>query len=338
MKKHFICLILLSLISFPAIGEDVFLLTHPLNFSEAPGRAGVQINVGSQPTLMRRLSSENGITKVQIFQENGREVNKIRYLGERWFEQGTSLSQFQVDPNKIIADVNDPDCEEDKLVEASTAKACEVLDTQNSDVNLYTHCFESIQKKLKIKKSDSAYVTISKLYTLPKNQQRFMAMLLTMYGEARGTNPPELHMASVMRIVDNRMRIAREKHPESTELDVVLQNSQFSMFNPRDPNWKAAITANSEKMMNALKTYATQSTYAFGTKKPGYKGENIFHYMTSSLYHSGNIDWATKPIEVTVNNKVLKARNAHVFFDNIAWSFAPSNRYKEYAHKKGLIK
>lgn len=336
MKKTFISSILLSLISFSAFSEEVFLLTHPLNFSEAPGRAGIQIPVGTQPTLMRRLSSENGITRVQIFQENGRAVNKIRYLGERWFDQGTSLSQFEVDPNKIIADVNDPDCEEDSEID-TTERACEVLDTQNSDVNRYTHCYEAIQKKLRLGESDSAYVTISKLYTLPAKQQRFMAMLLTMYGEARGTNPPELHMASVMRIIENRLRIAKQRYPESTELDVVLQNSQFSMFNPKDPNWKAAITANSEKMRNALSTYATQSTYAFGTKKPGNRGDNIFHYMTSSLYRSGNVPWAKNPIEVTVNNRVLHSRNAHVFFDNIAWSFSPSNRYKEYAHKEGLI-
>jgi hypothetical protein len=337
VKKYFISLILLSSVSFSALGEEVFLLTHPLNFSEVPGRAGVQISVGAQPTLMKRLSSENGVTRVQIFQENGKAVNKIRYLSEHWFEQGTSLSNFEIDPNKIIADVNDPDCDEEAIND-ETNRACAVLDTQSSDVNLYTHCYETIHRKLNIKGSDSAYVTISKLYTLPENQQRFMAMLLTMYGEARGTKPPELHMASIMRIIDNRLRIAKQRHLESTELDVVLQNSQFSMFNPRDPNWKAAITANSEKMMNALNTYATQSTYAFGTKRSGNNGDNVFHYMTSSLFNSGNISWATRPIEVTVNNTVLKSRNAHVFFDNIPWSFSPSNRYKEYAHKKGLVK
>jgi hypothetical protein len=337
VKQFLIYSILLFTLSVPAFADDIFLLTQPLEFSEEPGAPGTQINVLSGATLMKRLSTENGLVKVQVFQENGREVNKIRYLSEKWFNLGTSpshLSQFHIDPNVLVERLNaGPECEED------TAKACAVLDTENSDVALYTECFEAIQNKISFKSSDSAYTSLSKLYALSESEKRFMAMILTMYGEARGTTPPEEHMAAVMKVITNRTRIAKAEYPDATELDVVLHNSQFSMFNPRDPNWKAALKADAENMKIAIGVFVERNSYKYRTSDPQISADSIFHYMSTALFNSKKkIAWASDTIDVFVNEKLVTSKNAHVFFDDIAWNFTPKNRYKKYAKKKGIIK
>ena len=337
MKQYLIYLILLSTLCVSAFADDIFLLTQPLELSEEPGVPGIQMNVLPGATLMKRLSTENGLVKVQIFQENGKEVNKIRYLAEKWFALGTSpshLSQFQIDPNVLVQRLNaGPECEED------TSKACAVLDTESGDVALYTECFEAIKNKLSFKSSDNAYTSLSKLYALSASEKKFMAMILTMYGEARGTIPPEEHMAAVMKVIVNRTRIAQAEYPEVNELDVVLHNSQFSMFNPGDPNWRAALKADAENMKTAISVFVERNSYKYRTDDPKISADSIYHYMSTALYNSKQkIAWATDTIDLYVNEKLVSPKDAHVFFDDIAWNFTPKNRYKKYAQKKGILK
>ncbi|MFP5385725.1 MAG: cell wall hydrolase, partial [Bacteriovoracia bacterium] len=266
------------------------------------------------------------------FQENGKEVNKVLYISTKWFEKGTSPSAtvFQTDPNEIVNNAVDTNlvCEAPKDLDPNDP--CSVLDSGHDNPDLFMSCFDSIRQKLRLSSTGTAYATLSKLYSLPPSEQKFMAMVLTMHGEARGTRPPEENMAAVMKVIENRTRYAQERSPGSSELDVVFQSSQFSMYNPRDPNWKAAITGSSEELANAIKVYAYRnSTYRCQQIK-----ENVCHYHVPGIDKQ---DWmeSRKIVNVTVNGERI---TEHQFYAGVAWAFNPNNPYKNYARRQGYIR
>jgi hypothetical protein len=350
-----------------------YLLTKGLSFSTKPNLISdpILINVTAQPTMLRKLHSNGKVALVQIYQQDGKPVNKKFYVSEEWLGKGTAVQDFKVDPNVIVAGAAEPECGDDfkvdeeepipkvvkeevvqvEIQERSDPTACNVLNTESAHAALYTKCYESIRAKLKFNKDDSSYKNLSKLYTLSEKEKHFMAALFTMYGEARGTRPPEENMASILFVLENRLSYAKSKgHTNANLLDVAVQNSQFSMFNPSDPNWKAAITADSTKMAAAIKVYAQRkSTFAKHSIT-----NDVYHYATAGLCKSKNPpDWALTKVKTTVKEKVivtekLKARANvnvnghnivhHYYFKDVPWTFNPNNRYKTYAEQEGLIK
>lgn len=311
--------------------DSVFLLTKSLTFSKSKNlSSSFTIKPGNQPTLFKVVSSKNGINEVQVIQENGKTVNKTFYVSSSWFAKGTSQSAvpFQVDPNKIVSSASLAACE--MPTEVDPTNPCSVIDSGQSDPEMYITCFDSIKRKLNIKTSESAYTNISKLYSLPPAEQKFMAMVLTMYGEARGTRPPEENMAMVMKVIENRTRMAQEQCTGANELDVVLQSAQFSMFNPGDPNWKAALGASGTDLKDVMKVFALRNSI--------YRCENVRDNVCH--YHVPGIDrqaWmeTKKKISVTINGQTIRD---HQFYAGVAWAFNPNNPYKRYAMRKGYVK
>lgn len=314
--------------------EKVFLLTKSLTFSKSKNLASpFSMNPGNKPTLFRLVSSSKGISQVQLIQENGKEVNKILYVSSQWFAKGTSESaaEFRVDPNPIVNAVNNANalvCEAPK--DLDPLNPCSVLDSGHSDPALFMNCYESIRTKLKLNSKESAYSNLSKLYSLTPSEQKFMASIMTMYGEARGTRPPEENMAMVMKVIENRTKVAKSCATNVTELDVVLQSAQFSMYNPKDPNWKAAISASSKDLEDAMKVYALRNSV--------YRCENVRDNVCH--YHVPGIDlqdWMErkKRVSVSVNGQKI---DDHQFYAGVAWAFNPNNPYKRYAVKQGYLK
>lgn len=321
--------------------DEVFLLTKSLDFIPEGSKRQITIRPKDQPTLIRKLSEKNGITEVEIFQENGKSVSKRMTISTKWLSRGTQsngLTEFTVDPNPIVANLN-PDC--DKKEEASepvvpvvpSAEACKVLSSGEQDVEKHIECFASIQQRLDLNNPSSSYKTLSKLYTLSPEEQKFMAYILTMYGEARGLDPVEQQMAAIAKVIDNRTKYAQSEFPNASELDVVLQNSQFSMYNPRDPNWKTAISADPAEMRDAIRVFATKAMDSCTT------ADNVYHYATTDLCRSrARPRWATPSRKVTMDFTDLSGLlRGHTFFADVAWNFAPSNRYKDYAEENGLL-
>lgn len=355
MRNSHLMLLFFSWLVIPlGSASEVFLLTKPLNFSSAPTLQNpVEVKVGENPTLIRHLSTSKGVSKVQIIQANGRSVNKVMYVSSKWFSAGTTpspVSSFEVDPNVVLTKIN-PQCKpvEEEAPEAPQASpvqtkglspSCQVLGTENPDPEAYVNCLGEIKAKLKYKDSDSASVTISKLYGLHPLEQKFMAYILTMHGEASGMRPPVPHMAGVMKTIENRLVYARKKYPDANELDVVLQNLQFSMYNKNDPNWRRAIKATPQMMMAALTTYAKRNIMSIETSTRGPEVNKIYHYATTDLCNSRSAPpWkdSRKHVKLVVDGSSVAIPKGHMFFRDIPWTFSPNNNYRAYAKQEGII-
>lgn len=350
--------LLLAFVLSPSLvlAQEVFLLTKALDFSSSPGlKSARPINVGKHPTLLKKVSESKGVVKVQLLQQNGKAVNKTLYVSAKWFNRGTQAKAeaFHADPNQLVRNATkapEPDCQEDEpvsekiesyvpiMAQPYTGVACSVLEGPTQEVDLFLKCFEDIQKRLQYN-SASAYKSLSKLYTLSPSEQKFMAMILTMYGEARGAHPPEAQMAAVMKVIENRTTKARETDPTSNELDVVLQDAQFSMYNPKDKNWRAALSASPDEMRGAVKVFASRGADQCVSKPPS-KGDFIYHYATSELCSSSRRpNWIHqgKKIQLQVGGSPLTSSGAHYFYADVPWRFNSSNRYREYAEQQGDI-
>lgn len=323
--------------SIATADDEVFLLTKSLDFASENGSKKVlTLRPKNQPTLIRKISESNGVMKVEVFQENGKPVSKKLSISTKWLARGTTsqgLDKFIVDPNPIVQNIN-PDCEEEKTPVVPATESCKVLSSGDQDIEKHMECFASIQERLEFNNPTTSYKSLSKLYTLSPEEQKFMACILTMYGEARGLDPVEQQMAAVMKVVENRTKYAQNEYSDANELDVVLQNSQFSMFNPRDPNWKKAITADPAEMRDAIRVFASKTTNMCTAP------DNVYHYATTQLCRSSNRpNWAKSSRKIDMEFSDLDSiLSGHTFFYDIAWSFNPSNRYKEYASQNGLIK
>jgi hypothetical protein len=350
--------------------EEVFILTDQLQFSSSQNLTKARgISPTKEITLFKKISEKNGVTKLLLFQLNGNPRSETVYISSKWFARGTrggSIESFKVDPNNLLnafnKNINCEYCQANAGEEEQATRpnpkidnayvtgrgndSCSILKSNSQNISeenneeKYLDCFDSIIKKINISYQNSAYKTISKLYLLPPEQQIFMARILTMYGEASGAIPPEEQMAAVLQVVNNRTRVAQEKYPKINQLDVVLQNSQFSMFNPKDSNWKRALFASRDKVKEAVHVLANPAKYIMKDTKGHI--ENIFHFMTPNLCHykfrPSWIKSCEEKSHVKVNDVKLNSPNGHIFFANIPWAFNPKNRYKEYARQHGGIR
>lgn len=362
--KKFVILVCATCPQF-ARADDVYILTRPLEFSSSEFLVNAKLySVSNNPTLLKKVSEKNGIVEIKFIQINGVPNQKTVYVSSKWFSRGTqfeSMIPFQVDPNKVVKDFEKTNSlkhcqalenkvpEKGKILDSvktniAQSNSCDILKETRGNYSgdqkkeMYLTCFESIKERItKPNGKKNSYKILSKLYKLPKEQQVFMAQMLTMYGEASGAMPPAEQMAAVLQIIDNRTRYAKEKFPEANQLDVVLQNTQFSMYNPSDSNWRRALFASKEKLKLAIHVIVNRDQYKMKNGSKGNFVENVYHFVTAGLCVNKNLPyWAlacrkTKP--VNVNDIVLSSKNGHVFLADVPWTFNPNNRYKTYSEK-----
>ncbi len=83
----------------------------------------------------------------------------------------------------------------------------------------------------------------SAFYTLDQSERDFLATSCTAFGEARtgassyATPETRVNMAAVIKVLKNRLEKAKKTFPDAELLDIALQNAQFTMYSPNDPNW-----------------------------------------------------------------------------------------------------
>ena len=366
MKLFGALLFIFVLLSNFALGADYYLLTHTLEFSNSASLAGsVSLKPGKQVTLMKKISESKGIVKVQMIQENGSLSDRVLFVSAKWFAAGTDkkVQYFEIDPNKEVAKLNKVNSDfcittnfiptsenktlevvlkktEVKKLDVSPKNPCDVLETNSKDVSLYMSCHKAILAKINYKKTDSSYEALSKLYTLTPAEQKYMAIVLTMFAEASILRPQFEHMAAVLKVIQNRLRVARGKDPNATELDVVLQNAQFSSFDNEDPNWRRALSSKLSDYKTAIDVYIKRNEIRVLTDQSQGSEEKVYHYVTEVLNKRAEPrHWFyNKPtINVIVDSNQLSQTRSHVFFKNIPWKFVNHNKYKSYAKQEGLI-
>lgn len=223
-------------------------------------------------------------------------------------------------------------------------KGCEPLKKSNlssTDNEKLKDCWESIQKALISKAGNSLdrTKTFKALYSaLNPKEQRFMAMVLTARGEAgilsRGA--PE-EMRAIMKVIDNRVAQAKVKvsDPKINELDVVLQKSQFSMYNSNKNDWRKNIKAHKHDTFlgRAINAFTGLKNAKF---EPKDKISKVTHYHTTYVKPA----WrkSSKLVDVKVDGKELKGKHLryiagskktrlvqHKFYRNIPWDFSYNN-------------
>ena len=89
-------------------------------------------------------------------------------------------------------------------------------------------------------------------------EQRFIAMIFTSFGEARGLKPVQANLTKVMKVLENRRVDANRRGlSKFNELDAALQPWQFSMYNENDVNWRKALDASphSGAMQDSIKAF-----------------------------------------------------------------------------------
>ena len=107
----------------------------------------------------------------------------------------------------------------------------EELDSDNRNAIARRHIFANMRNEKKINPVE----------------QRFLAMVLTSFGETRGqldryrgrdkkAQEERMRYQRIMRVIDNRTRHYARKAPTVTPMDTVLVPKQFSIYNPGGPN------------------------------------------------------------------------------------------------------
>lgn len=170
------------------------------------------------------------------------------------------------------------------------------------------------------------------MYTeLSEEEQRFMALMVTAYGEA--INQSENEMAWVMKTINNRLRKLRSYgHSHINELDVVLHKSQYSVYSPNTEyaTWDNAIGL--EKSSNfskaVLKLSGAYAKYMSGTYTHSNASfaDRVYHFVTKAV--TSKTDWARD----NPGKKVNVGKTAHNFYRDIGiknkfeCTYNPKNR------------
>ena len=128
----------------------------------------------------------------------------------------------------------------------------------------------------------------------------------------------------IMKVLSNRARYGRDKgHADANELDAALQPWQFSMYNKNDPNWKRTVKAGQgdSQTKNAIKAYILyQNTQIADASTMN----RVYHYHTN--YVNPNWKDLSKRVVPVLNGQRIKTTGTHhLFFKDIAWSFANNN-------------
>lgn len=203
---------------------------------------------------------------------------------------------------------------------------CEVLNqavTPSSREKL-VQCLSSIKQLVMTEARSGSSLSNSKMRQVLKNrlnakERQYAALIFTAYGEARGTRPPVENQMMVMKVIENRVRHARERQGKNPdEMDIALQPYQFSMYNADDPNWRKMFdspVAGNQGFSDAVDAFIGLSNSAFS---PQGVADNIYHYHTPSL--QGRVDWSRgrRSAPMSVNGEQA---SAHLWYANVPWSY-----------------
>lgn len=313
------------------LGQDsIRYLTKPLEFVDNQNQSRT-LKVGRQLTLFKIKRTFNDVTEVELIQENGQPTKESLFINSYWLKKGTESSQPLYTDLTPILDQTQKNLSGNLLcppVKTPKKNSCDVLklkpvsNTEETKDSLL-RCFKGLQKK--IPKTGTATVRLGAIYKLKPHEREFMAKMLTAYGEAGGARPYKQQLKAVMNVIDNRVKYARKTFPKATSLDVVFQRYQFSMYNPKDPNWKRALAV---KDLSSIK--AVIQAYIEIKNEPNDLNPKIYHYMATRLSRSpSRPDWATakRKSRPVVDGRTLDGNPGHVFYKNVGWTFNPRNRY-----------
>lgn len=221
---------------------------------------------------------------------------------------------------------------------------CEVLANEQAlkDENSRElfQCIRSIQSAINQGARDSrgrlvrADVFKNLYRRLNRQEQKFAAFIFTSHGEASSLavrNPPKHEeMMAIMKVIDNRMNAAnnyrRATRKPFNQLDVVLDRSQFSMYNSSDPNWRRCLDIDRRENF----TVAIQSfiKYQKGDLEPKPEVDRVYHYHTNYVSPAWKV--SDKRVAVTADGKEVRGttRVKHYFYRDIAWSRNPKTDWR----------
>jgi len=201
--------------------------------------------------------------------------------------------------------------------------SCEVLQNTNltpAHKEQLKKCVTNMRAAINVGGTSRGNLLRNLYKKLNTREQEFAAMIFTAIGEARNTNNADRVM--VMKTINNRARYAQEKgFSDANELDVALQNKQFSMYNSNDPNWsRALIQRKSDPAIDrVVKSYLSYRNTEFSE---GSTSNQIYHYLTPAV--EGKTAWVRQGKNVTpqVNNE---KPSGHKFYIGVPWTFRRNN-------------
>lgn len=203
---------------------------------------------------------------------------------------------------------------------------CDVL---NGSVNegsreKLMQCLSSIKQLVMTEAREGSSLSNSKMRQVLKTrlnskERQFAALIFTAYGEARGTRPAVENQMMVMKVIENRVRHARERQGKNPdEMDIALQPMQFSMYNANDPNWRTMFDGplqGNQGFTDAVNAFIGLSNCAF---TPAGVADNIYHYHTPAL--RGSVNWSRGRSEVPMAVNGQPA-SAHLWYAGVPWAY-----------------
>ncbi|GAB4415032.1 MAG: hypothetical protein OHK0056_22300 [Bacteriovoracaceae bacterium] len=203
---------------------------------------------------------------------------------------------------------------------------CEVLNGQISEGSRdqLMQCLSSIKQLVMTEARVGSSLSNSKMRQVLKTrlnskERQFAALVFTAYGEARGTRPAVENQMMVMKVIENRVRHAREQQGRNPdEMDIALQPMQFSMYNSNDPNWRTMFDGplqGNQGFTDAVNAFIGLSNCSFS---PAGVADNIYHYHTPAL--RGSVNWSNgrSPAPMTVNGQPA---SAHLWYAGVPWAY-----------------
>lgn len=312
-----------------------------LNFRAGPSTSHVvrgQFNcsVRGQPTAVQVLgrdpesgwylvegSGDRGFVHPRYLNTHGQVAREIANLNE-------VLSCENPDGLCVTTNGEPPsaDCPPEQVVhhESEWLPHCEVLATQPNrpeDFDRLNQCYNSIRDTLlsglNSRNPNRADVFRRMYRRLNSREQHFIAMTLTAIGEAGVITPPLQEMSIVMKVIENRTRNIQERgREEVTELDIVLQHLQFSMYNSGSPLWASGLrrSPNDRQRRNALQAYIQYQNADFEPSNI----DRVYHYHAN--YVSPNWKNNSRIVRPVIDGQGLRQRGTrHIFYRDIAWGF-----------------
>jgi uncharacterized protein YgiM (DUF1202 family)/spore germination cell wall hydrolase CwlJ-like protein len=213
---------------------------------------------------------------------------------------------------------------------------CEVLSTspqRTQDFDQLNRCYEAIQAELLRglnRNNPNRHEAFRRMYSrLHPREQHFLAMTMTSIGEAGILPPPVDEMVIVMKVIENRTREANRRHRNSvSELDVVLQPWQFSMYNAGESLWHRALRtpANNRQRRYAIEAYIRYQHVSYDNPR---EADRIYHYHTN--YVSPNWRSTSRIVRPSIGGQQLRQSGTrHIFYRDIAWGF----RHNQWSGKR----
>jgi hypothetical protein len=336
-----------------AFHQSTFDPIEPMTFQPVDGGApviatpdsGVRFNpIGPSP-------SRNGSSQVQLFNPDGirrpgtfeapeQEVDRV--ITDRAARDAMSGTQAVYRMNAPVgAGRCPPRPGSEEMSGLDWLPHCNVLSSPTfaaSDKPQLERCLDSIKSTILGGRSLNS-ITRGELFSnmyrlLNPREQEYAAMVFTAIGEAGVLAPPIEEMVMVMHSVKNRARNATERNPgrHINELDIVLQDRQYSMYNAPDNRRddQGARLLNNHLKSHVFVPHNRQSSNAidafmryFETPFPD-EYNDIYHYHTVYV----NPDWSRgrRQTDIVLNGQRVgpvggNARRGHQFFRNIAWTF-----------------